>query len=306
MNRRLTVPATTAALLLLTLGCGQWQQYDGAPPPAGGSATIDTLGKVTRMDHLALSGLLSRFLMRSTDGKLVLVDYDAIDASEEARYLLAQALAMTATIDSSDLANEKERLAYWINGYNAAVIKGVLLRYKGDHTFKVINVPFFDGLTFTFGGVALTLNQLEHGVARGKLDHKAFASASKTVKDAVARWHKELWKDGKVDSRIHAAFNCAARSCPNLMDAAPAVFHAGSLDKQLQAATVNWVDDTAKGAGPDGISRLFEWYAEDFVASHGSVDAFIKAHRTGGLTGVKTGAYLTYDWTLNISPKKKK
>ena len=304
MNRRLTVPAT-AALLLIALGCGQWQQYDGSAPPADGSATIDSLGKVTRLDHLALSGLLSRFLVRSADAKLVLVDYDGINSSEEARYLLDQALAVTATVDPSDLADEKERLAYWINGYNAAVIKGVILRYKGDHTFKVTDVPFFDGLSFTFGGVALTLNQLEHGVARGKLDHKAFASSSQTVIDAVARWHKELWKDGKVDSRIHAAFNCGALSCPNLLDEAPSVYHAAVLDKQLQAVTVKWLDSATKGAGPDGISRLFEWYAVDFVASHGSVEAFIKAFRTGGLTGVKTSAYLTYDWTLNIGPKKK-
>ena len=285
----------------LALGCGQWEQFDGEQPAAGISS-LDDLGKISRMDHLALSGLLRRFLVRSSDGALVLADYDGINNSEEAKYLLDQSLALAATVDPSELEDKNQRLAYWINGYNAAVIKGVLLLYKGDHGFKVTKVPFFRDYGYIFGGVQLSLDQLEQGVVRGKLDHEAFKGAKAIVTDAVKKWHKELWQGGKVDARIHAAFNCAARSCPNLLDQEPHVFHPGTLDTQLKWVTQKWLDSKLKGAGSDGISRLFDWYGEDFVASHGSVEAFIKAHRSDGITGVDTRRYLTYDWTLNIAP----
>lgn len=297
--RRLAAPVALAVALA---GCGQYVAYDENYVPPGTGGTLDDFPPgVTTLGHYGLAGVLARNAQYDSSGELVLVDYDAIAASEEASYLLDQYLGMLATVDPSKLKDERERLAYWINGYNAAVIRGVISTYGGSKDFKVTDSgTFFDEPAYTFGDQVLTLNQVENGVIRGKLDHPSVKSAGSTVKDAIKKWHGELWKGGTVDARFHAAVNCAALSCPNLLAEAPHVYTAANLDPQLDRATRSWLDDPDRGAGPGGISKLFDWYGEDFAATHGDASGFIKAHRTGGAAGVDTSKFLDYDWTLNI------
>ncbi len=298
-SRRLLLLPVLSALALG--GCGQWEAYDETPPTSGGTLLINTLTGTPRLDHLGLSGLMSHVVSFMPISQNVLVDYDRITTSEEAKHLLSIYLATLATVNPSDLESAAERLAYWVNGYNATVIQGVLLRYQGLPTFKVTDLAFFDQPGSSFGGLPLTLNQVEHGVARGRFDHESLRSIPATSQEQIRRWHQELWPQGTVDPRIHAMFNCAALSCPNLPAFAPFVYVAKQLEQQMHSATEAWLNNPAKGAGPQGISRIFEWYADDFVASHGSVEAFIKTHRGDGLTNVNSSRFLTYDWTLNIS-----
>ena len=301
--RRLPVSAAAAMVLAsaLALSCGEWEAFErGRPSSVGSTTTLDDFNKAQSLGHLALAAVMARNLSTEASTGNVLVDYLGLHNSEEASYLLDRYLEIIGTVDPARLKDRQQRLAYWINGYNAAVIKGVLANFKGDSNFKVTDLAFFDTFAYSFGGVALTLNQVEHGVVRGVFDHPGVKAASSATQTKIVQWHKDLWAQGKVDSRVHAAFNCAALSCPNLMATAPHAFTAAALDKQLDAAVKAWLDSGAKGAGKDGISKLFDWYKADFQASHGTVDAFIKAHRTNGLTGVDSTRYLNYDWTLNI------
>ena len=305
-NSNKIVWVLTAATL--TLGCGEWVQYNGQAGAGPGLSTqVGTFPKDGTLAHEALSGLMSRYLSVTADKKYALLDYDGILNSED-RYQLKAALVMSAEVDPSKLKDRAERLAYWINGYNAAVVEGVLRSYMADSSFKVTDSgTFFDSVAFgfTFGGVLLTLNQVENGVLRGVWTHAGVKVASEAAVAKMKTWHQELWGGGKVDARFHAAVNCAALGCPNLPATAPYVFRAATLDAQLKAAVTHWLDNAEKGAGASGISKLFDWYKDDFVQDAGDVEAFIKAHRTGGVTGVKLDTYLSYDWTLNHKANKK-
>ena len=84
--------------------------------------------------------------------------------------------------------------------------------------------------------------------------------------------------------------------CPDLLDGA---FQPATVDDQLDAAATRFLAHPAKGAGPDGISTLFSWFASDFEGSHGGAAPFIEAYRVGGTEGVRLDAYLDYDWSLN-------
>jgi len=288
--------------LVLAAGCGEFVAYEGEQGAGPGVSTkVGDFPASGVLNHEALSSLMSRYITLSSDKAFVALDYDGIAASED-RYLLKGYLVMLAEVDPSKLKDGSERLAYWINAYNAAVVDGVLQSYKGSAAFKVTSSGgFFDSTSFgfTFGGVVLSLNQIENGVLRGKWDHKAVKGAPAATLDKMKLWHSEVWAGGKVDARFHAAVNCAALGCPNLLADAPYVYKGASLDAQLTKVCTAWLDSEAKGAGPNGISKLFEWYADDFVAQSGSVEAFIKAHRTGGVTGVKLDKFIDYDWTLN-------
>jgi len=56
-----------------------------------------------------------------------------------ARDQLADYLADLAAADPGSLATDDDRLALWLNGYNAAVLQGVLASYGGDHGFSVLD-----------------------------------------------------------------------------------------------------------------------------------------------------------------------
>lgn len=301
-SRRLRAPARSAiaclALSCALAGCGDYIKLsdDADGSVAGGS--LEDFPTVDRLSHYQLSALLAPFVQRK--GQFVLLDYDGLAADKEALYLLDRYRAMLAAVDPSDLRGPDQRFAYWVNGYNASVIRGVIAKYRGKHTFKVIDsAGFFSQRRYTFAGIQLSLDQVEHVITRGKLDHAAAAGVDAQTKKRFETWHRQLWPDGKVDARLHAAFNCAALSCPNLLATDPYVYDPATLDKQLEAQITSFLD-SAKGASGTGISSLFDWYGQDFVDDAGSVDKFIAKHRTKGTSGIDTDRFLDYDWTLNI------
>jgi hypothetical protein len=205
-----------------------------------------------------------------------------------------------AKIDPSTLESEAQRQVYWYNAYNAGVIKGVLDNFNQSPSYDVISdVGFFERANFTFAGTTLSLNQIEQGVLRGDFDNDSVKDSPADVLNKIKDWHAQTWTSDGVDARLHAALNCGALSCPNLLASSPFVWQVDTLDSELDRMTTAWLDNAAKGAGPDGVSTLFTWYKQDFLDAEGSVEAFIVKYRTGGTTGVDLGTTLEYDWTLN-------
>jgi hypothetical protein len=120
---------------------------------------------------------------------------------------------------------------------------------------------------------------------------------------------------GFVDARIHAAINCASKSCPTLM---PYAFEPARLDDQLDAVTRAFcsspphvrVDDEAKEIQ---LSAIFEWYRTDFEEHArrlgrpaGILDfvlAFavpeVAAHVEQARTADFEVVFQPYDWGLN-------
>ena len=73
------------------------------------------------------------------------------------------------------------------------------------------------------------------------------------------------------------------------------------VGEQLDASGTRFLGHSGKGAGPDGISNIFSWFADDFAGSHGSVEEFVAAYREGGDADVDYDALLEYDWSLNVA-----
>lgn len=287
------------------VGCGQYVSYGEEGPPRGGPVTVEVpeLGEVDALNHYAFAGLVASFAAREGGGEDVLIDYARWAEDDEARFLLEDYLVTLAAVDPSSLGSPQAQLAYWINAYNASVIQGVLERFEGDLGFSVIESPgFFSDRVYVLGGVALSLDQIEQGVIRGDFDREGISTGvTEEERAQMERWHEELWGGEVPDARYHAVVNCGALGCPNLLAEAPFAYQAERLDEQLERATRAWLASARKGAGPDGVSMLFEWYEEDFARDAGSVEAFIEAHRDGGAGGVDLDARLDYDWTLNTT-----
>lgn len=199
-------------------------------------------------------------------------------------------LALLAGVEQPEFAKWKkqEQLAFWINAYNAYTVKRVLRSYP----FEKVNElgpdkkgPW-DERFIPLGKLApdlkqekLTLNELENQILRPKFK----------------------------DARVHAAINCAAESCPPLR-AMP--FTAEKIDAELDAQVTKWLQNAALNRFDAGkkemqLSKLFEWYAKDFVDEAGSVQAWIAKHGPKQLVAWLEGAkdvktsYFEYSWTLN-------
>jgi len=299
------VVVALVSLGLMSAGCGQFIAYDGQGPGGGATlAPLDDFPEVTQLNHLGLASLVSEFAVTSEDGLSVTLDYVRLSQDEEALFVLDQYLAAMAATDPSNLEGENERRAYWINAYNAGVIRGVIDGFGGDLSWSVLTEPgFFTQPRFIFAGVTFSLDQVEHAVLRVGIDddrvRAALDIAPEEDREKMRQWGAEAFPNGDFDARIHAAINCGALSCPNLWSATPYVLRGDILDAQLDTAVQSWLADPEKGAGPDGVSRLFDWFGVDFVAESGSIGQWIEEHRVGGAAGIDTGTFFEYDWALN-------
>lgn len=306
-----TLAFATAAL---SVGCGHYIACeDGACDDLGGGTVVvgDEATKLacepaTRLDHVIFDGLLARFTSDSEDGAYVFFDYQALAGSPDARLAMDQYVACLGFVDPAKLATQDERLAFWFNVYNATVIREVTTRIQSAPDFSVqeSSFAFFKAELYRFGGIeGLSLDEIEHLVIRGDQGHDASVGLSAEKRDALLAQHRLLFPDGSpVDARLHVALNCAARGCPNLPSAAPYAFAGPTLEAQLDQAARAFANNAQKGAGPGGISRLFDWFEPDWTASYGSPRAFLEAHRSGGLDGVDLDRFIEYDWTLNRPP----
>ncbi|MBI2372710.1 MAG: DUF547 domain-containing protein [Deltaproteobacteria bacterium] len=294
----------TSIPILFLAACGEYVAYEDGPPSNDVSDPVDLdadtkawLESTHHLEHLAWTGILERFTQADSRGT-IRFDYRAVRTSTEANLELGRYLATLDAVAPSRLDGSDERLAYWINGYNASVVRGVLDFFDGDLGYSVSDddFVFFDLPRHRLGGLVLSLNQIEHGVLRGDPAHASIAATSEDLRVKILALHEELTGGAPIDPRIHIGLNCASLSCPNLERRA---YRGRSIDAELDAASRAFVGDPAKGTGPNGISQIFRFYAADFEATHGNAAGFISAYREGGLEGVNLDRFLEYDWSLN-------
>ena len=203
------------------------------------------------------------------------VDYGALarDPGPLRRFVAASAQANPAGW------SRQERIAFWVNVYNARVLDGVIRRPGLKCVLdvgKVLGVPtlgFFRERGRS-AGRDLSLNDIEHGILR-------------------AEFH---------EPRIHFVLNCASASCPALPARA---LTAATLDSTLDAAARVFLLDRSKNQIAPGpllkLSSIFKWYRSDFEAAAGSLPAFILRYWNGAGV-VRADApiqFLRYDWSLN-------
>jgi hypothetical protein len=117
------------------------------------------------------------------------VDYAALKASPaDLNQYVEQIASRSPVSHPQDFPTRESQLAYWINAYNALVMKAVVENWP---TKSVSNLgklySFFWGRKFVAGGKEYTLNNIED-ILRKKL----------------------------VEPRIHFAIVCASNSCPRL------------------------------------------------------------------------------------------
>ena len=239
-------------------------------------------------DHAAWTRLLQAHVHWSTDGHATQVDYAGFGAERAALsdYLRTLSAVPSADFDAWPLA---ERQAFLINAYNAFTVELILSEYPDVDSIRDLGSWFrspWKREFFNLLGASRSLDEVEHELLRGAADF--------------------------AEPRIHFAVNCASIGCPALR---PEAYRGETLPLQLEDQTRRFLSDRSRNSVQQGtlrVSRLFDWYAEDFVVDGSSLApplaflalyadylSHVPAEREAIVRGELRLEFSDYDWSLN-------
>lgn len=213
----------------------------------------------TAPSHAAWNTLLDRYVDNSGN-----VDYGGF---QKAGGQLEDYLETLQQNPPTKAWTRNERLAYWINVYNAHTVKLIVDNYPVSSIVDLYGGKPWDRKWIGIGGKTYSLNNIEHDIIRPRFG----------------------------DARIHFAVNCAAASCPPLPSQA---FTASNLNQLLNNRTRAFIrskkyNDIA--ADEVRVSKIFDWYGEDF----GDLRAYLNKYASISIPEGTKIAFKDYDWALN-------
>lgn len=229
------------------------------------------------------------------------VDYARLRDSEAYAAYRATCTPQLRDLDPMALTTRQERLAFWINLYNALVIDAVIAFgvQRSVTEGRVGVLSFFRRAAYNVGGQRFSLEDIEHGILRANCGHPYIPGPQFGPSDP-----RRAWIVTPPDVRIHFALNCASRSCAPI-----GVYDAGQIDTQLDLATRSFVASEVTvdpSRGQVSLSSIFRWYAADFGGRAGVI-AFLQRYLPDDEGRQWLAAprrrvrliYRPYDWTLN-------
>ena len=194
------------------------------------------------------------------------IDYQEIKKNPAELHLLLET-AQGISIPKTDASYFQ---AFWINGYNLSVIKGIVDNYPIKSPLD--KAGFFDKITYEIGGKKITLNDIENKMLRANFPKEA---------------------------RFHFVLVCAGLGCPPIIANA---YLPNTLEKQLQTQTelsLNNPEFIQLKGKKVLLSQIFEWYKGDFVQGGKSLIDFVNGYRKEKLDAKSKVGYYPYNWSLN-------
>jgi len=161
----------------------------------------------------------------------------------------------------------EEKMAYWINAYNAFTLKLIVDNYPTKSILNFDGGKTWDVRRIKIGDKKYSLNNIENDILRPQFK----------------------------DPRIHFALNCAAKSCPPLWNHA---YTAENLETTLEARTRAFVNDKSFNSLTTSraqVSKIFDWYGVDF----GDLKKFLNNYSETKLKASAAVVFNEYNWDLN-------
>ena len=225
-------------------------------------------------EHRAWTRLLEQYVK---DGR---VDYAGL--RREARPALSGYLDLLSAVSRTCYARwmREQRLAFWINAYNAYAVELILEHYP---VRSIRAIGWWPGAAFRTKFIPM----------------KDFTGGDLSLEDVE---HEHLRKEFR-EPRIHFAIVCASVSCPPLRSEA---YRATDLERQLDDQARRFLADPTKNRfDPKSrtlhLSSIFKWFRGDF---EGTLPAFVARYVDPATAaalrepGVRV-EFLDYDWSLN-------
>lgn len=207
------------------------------------------------------------------------VDYAKLRGNADLEAFTKQLGAVSPDSHPALFPSREAKLAYWINAYNAFVLRAFAAEYPEKRTrLKGLlgKAQFFYRQKHVAGGKARTLDNIE---------------------DESIRTFGE--------PRIHFAIVCASASCPAL---SREPYRAPELDQQLERETRKYfaearnfrIDDSRREVT---LPRILDWFKDDFGKTPARVLDFVARYRPAEAQRLRSGSwtvrYFDYDWSPN-------
>ncbi|MEL0644110.1 DUF547 domain-containing protein [Olleya sp. Ti.3.14] len=221
---------------------------------------------LTKTEHSNIHFLWDELLQKhvSDNGN---VNYKSFKTDHKKLLEYIHILALIKSKPEFDSILKVEKLAFWINAYNALTIDLIIKNYPVK-SIKDIKDPWGQKL-WKLGDKWYSLEDIEHEILR-KMD----------------------------EPRIHFAIVCASYSCPKLQNTA---FIASNLETQLTLATQEFLSDTNRNEISENVlklSKIFKWFSKDFE-QNGSLIDFLNKYTDVTISAKAKISYKDYNWDLN-------
>ncbi|MEQ9423134.1 MAG: DUF547 domain-containing protein [Cyclobacteriaceae bacterium] len=202
------------------------------------------------------------------------VDYKKLKAN---RSQLTEYLNVLKNHHPEETWSRNEKLAYWINAYNAFTLELIVEKYPVESIKDIgswLQIPFvntpWDIKFIEISDEKYDLNNIEHDILRDELN----------------------------EPRIHFAIVCASYSCPKLSRDA---FVPEKIQEQLDVAAVSFLNDPKRNQmdkqNPK-VSKIFSWFGGDFKKET-SLIGYLNKYSNVKISEGADVDFLDYDWRLN-------
>ncbi len=185
-------------------------------------------------------------------------------------------LKMLSDNEPTESWTKDEKLAFWINAYNAFTIKLITDHYPVKSIKDIgskIQIPFvntpWQKKFIQMGDKKIKLDDIENNIIRKKF----------------------------TEPRIHFSIVCASISCPKLRNEA---YEASKLEAQLTDQAKAFLSDPVRNKPSENkFSPIFKWFGGDFEKTGLTKIEFINKYSPVKINADANIEYMTYDWGLN-------
>ena len=228
------------------------------------------------VDHALWAEILESHVVEGPGGRS---SFDYAGMGEEDRKKLEEYIGQLQRTDV-DRLNQDEQMAFWVNAFNALVVRFALDEYPVK-SINDIGGGFFssgpwDVRVLRVYTINLSLNDIYHRILR------------------------PIWQD----ARVHYVLACAAKGCPDIVSYP---YTGPAINRAIEMAAINFVNkgpaiiDTRQGG--IRISSIYNWYEDDFGGSEEAVLSHLKEFAEDDLTAMLDGVSRVsghgFDWSLN-------
>lgn len=234
----------------------------------------------TNDQHLLFTQILNDYVHNGLVNYIKLKDDKRLD-----KYLV-----QLENTNPDNLLSDEDKLAFWINVYNAFTLKFIIeeypiesindLHWGGLYLGLLLGTTVWDDEKILINGTKLSLNNIEHDIARKKFN----------------------------EERVHFAMVCASCSCPSLGDEA---YEGFKLNERLNEQARIFFNDETKNKfdlkkRTAYLSKILDWYSSDFGNDDQSILLYVSQFLDSEIADdIRKNLsqweidHLSYNWDLN-------
>lgn len=222
-------------------------------------------------DHSFLQAFLDKYVQAEHPSGVTRFDYTKV--SIEDRDGLKQYLDTLQLYDPRQFSMLVQK-AYWLNLYNAGLIDQIIDSEPEESIKDISGRVLWRKKRFYISMQKVSLDNIQHGILR-----PIFA-----------------------DPRVHFCLFGGTIGSANIM---PKAFTANNIEAMLDRGVRDYLNHSRGVSFDDNrlvLSRIFDWYQEDFGGNLGGVKAFVSTYLpedTVFRVAQSEGVRYEYDWSLN-------